>query len=68
MKGLTMAETQQNGSDGHGHHKAIACDGSADDAKAGALGHPKVYLELDSSGSVTCPYCSKVLTADDAEN
>ena len=33
------------------HH--VACDG-------GAMGHPKVYLELDRhTGRTVCPYCSK---------
>lgn len=26
----------------------------------GALGHPKVYLEFDAEGKVTCPYCDKL--------
>lgn len=30
-----------------------ACDGGG-----GALGHPKVYLEL-KDGEVLCPYCSR---------
>jgi uncharacterized Zn-finger protein len=31
------------------------CDGGA-----GALGHPRVYLEIDRhTKSVTCPYCSR---------
>lgn len=34
----------------------VACDGGG-----GALGHPKVYLHIDSDGdgTVTCPYCSR---------
>ena len=32
----------------------IACDGSG-----GALGHPRVYLHLDTRGEVECPYCSR---------
>ncbi len=30
----------------------VDCDGGG-----GALGHPKVYLNLDSGGEVDCPYC-----------
>lgn len=31
----------------------VACDG-------GALGHPRVYLHIDSeNGIVICPYCSR---------
>jgi uncharacterized Zn-finger protein len=32
-----------------------ACDGGG-----GALGHPKVYLNLAPSGKAECPYCSRV--------
>jgi uncharacterized Zn-finger protein len=31
-----------------------ACDGGC-----GALGHPKVYLNLAPSGMAECPYCSR---------
>lgn len=32
----------------------VACDGGG-----GALGHPKVYLEMGESHSVDCPYCGR---------
>jgi uncharacterized Zn-finger protein len=32
-----------------------ACNGSG-----GALGHPRVFLNLAPSGRVECPYCSRV--------
>jgi uncharacterized Zn-finger protein len=32
-----------------------ACAGSG-----GALGHPRVYLNLSPNGRVECPYCSRV--------
>lgn len=32
--------------------KEVSCDGGK-----GALGHPKVYLNLGSKGSIDCPYC-----------
>ena len=32
----------------------VDCDGGG-----GALGHPKVYLNLDSGGQVDCPYCGR---------
>ena len=43
-------------------HK-VACDGVG-----GALGHPKVFLELGTNGQVDCPYCDRrfVLTAKSA--
>ena len=31
---------------------SVGCDG-------GALGHPKVYLNLDASGQIDCPYCGR---------
>lgn len=35
--------------------REVACDGGG-----GPLGHPKVYLHIDSDdGKVTCPYCSR---------
>jgi uncharacterized Zn-finger protein len=33
----------------------VACDGGG-----GALGHPKIYLNLGSEGHVECPYCSRL--------
>ena len=32
----------------------VACDGVG-----GALGHPRVYLEMGASGFVECPYCDR---------
>jgi uncharacterized Zn-finger protein len=32
-----------------------ACDGGDD-----ALGHPRVYLNLEPSGKAECPYCSRL--------
>jgi uncharacterized Zn-finger protein len=32
----------------------VACDGGP-----GALGHPKVYLNLAKDGQIDCPYCGK---------
>lgn len=34
--------------------KRVSCDGGK-----GALGHPKVYLDVSKEGFVVCPYCSK---------
>jgi uncharacterized Zn-finger protein len=33
----------------------VACDGGG-----GALGHPKVYLNLGEARRIECPYCSRV--------
>ena len=35
----------------------VACDGAA--AIAPALGHPRVYLQIDDKGYVDCGYCDK---------
>ncbi len=35
----------------------VACDGAADIAPA--LGHPRVYLQIDEKGFVDCGYCDK---------
>jgi len=32
----------------------VACDGGG-----GALGHPKVYLEMGEEDFVECPYCDR---------
>ncbi len=34
--------------------KTVACDGGG-----GALGHPKVYLDMGAAVEITCPYCSR---------
>jgi NADH dehydrogenase (ubiquinone) Fe-S protein 6 len=47
----------------------IACDGSGDGVPA-ALGHPRVWLEIDESGAVECGYCDRryVLTGGPADH
>ena len=37
----------------------VACDGGA-----GQLGHPKVFLAIDDTNQVTCPYCGKIFVLD----
>jgi len=32
----------------------VVCDGGG-----GALGHPKVYLDMGMETKIICPYCSK---------
>jgi uncharacterized Zn-finger protein len=36
------------------HEHRVACDGGG-----GALGHPRVFLELGEEGAVDCPYCGR---------
>ena len=37
----------------------IACDGTGDGLANAALGHPRVWLEIDERGYVECSYCDK---------
>ena len=41
----------------------VACNGGG-----GALGHPRVFLNLESEGAIDCPYCDRrfVLKVDAA--
>jgi len=36
----------------------VACDG-AKGIGGGALGHPRVYLEMGDEGYIDCPYCDR---------
>lgn len=38
-------------------HRRVACDGSGD--IPAALGHPRVFLEIDEAGYVDCGYCDR---------
>lgn len=35
----------------------VACDGAGDISPA--LGHPRVYMQIDEKGYVECGYCDK---------
>ena len=35
--------------------KKVSCNGGG-----GALGHPKIYLDMGKENQITCPYCSKI--------
>lgn len=41
--------------------RRIACDGGG-----GALGHPRVWLNLGEDGRTACPYCSRAFVLDPA--
>ena len=47
------------------HSHRIACDGGA-----GALGHPRVWLQIpEETGWVECPYCdARYVYGEDAES
>ncbi|MEG3124528.1 zinc-finger domain-containing protein [Sphingomonas sp. GB1N7] len=40
-------------------HKRNACDGATDIPGGAALGHPRVFLEIDETGYVDCGYCDR---------
>lgn len=37
----------------------VICDGASDTPTGAALGHPRVFLEIDESGFVECGYCDR---------
>ena len=37
----------------------VACDGGG-----GALGHPKIYLDMGKEKKIVCPYCSKLFVLE----
>ena len=37
----------------------VACDGADDIPGGAALGHPRVWLEIDEAGYVDCGYCDR---------
>ena len=37
----------------------VMCDGANDIRGGAALGHPRVWLEIDEKGFVECGYCDK---------
>ena len=39
-------------------HARVACDGSGPGVPA-ALGHPRVFLQIDEHGYVDCGYCDR---------
>lgn len=43
----------------HVKDRVVACDG-------GKLGHPRVFLNLEPSGEIECPYCSRRYILDGA--
>tara|TARA_B100000678_G_scaffold114082_1_gene95408 strand:+ start:1025 stop:1312 length:288 start_codon:yes stop_codon:yes gene_type:complete len=39
--------------------RRVACDGATDIPGGAALGHPRVWLEIDEHGYVDCGYCDR---------
>jgi uncharacterized Zn-finger protein len=40
-------------------HARVACDGATDIPGGAALGHPRVFLQIDEHGYVDCGYCDR---------
>ncbi len=40
-------------------HARVVCDGASDIPGGAALGHPRVFLEIDEHGYVDCGYCDR---------
>jgi len=43
-------------------HEVVACDGGG-----GALGHPRVFLNMEGKGRIECPYCGRRFALRSAE-
>ncbi len=41
------------------HSPRVTCDGATDIPGGAALGHPRVWLEIDEKGFVDCGYCDR---------
>jgi NADH dehydrogenase (ubiquinone) Fe-S protein 6 len=39
--------------------RRTSCDGASDIPGGAALGHPRVWLEIDEKGYVECGYCDR---------
>jgi uncharacterized Zn-finger protein len=37
----------------------VACDGASDIPGGAALGHPRVWLQIDEAGYIDCGYCDR---------
>lgn len=46
--------------------RRVACDGATEIPGGAALGHPRVFLEIDERGYVDCGYCDKRFVLDGA--
>lgn len=45
--------------------RRVACDGAGDIPGGAALGHPRVWLEIDERGYVDCGYCDRRFVLSD---
>lgn len=40
----------------------VICDGH------GAMGHPRIYLDISKLGRATCPYCNHIFVLENKHN
>ena len=48
------------------HSNRVCCDGSKDIPGGAALGHPRVWLEIDERGYADCGYCDRRFVLQDS--
>lgn len=44
--------------------KEVMCDGAVDAAGTSTLGHPRIYLHIQTDNRIDCPYCGRVFIYD----
>ncbi len=48
----------------HTAKRRVFCDGATDIRSGAALGHPRVWLQIDEKGYVECGYCDRRFVLD----
>lgn len=43
----------------HVTSRRVSCEG-----EGGAMGHPRVWLQIDARGQIDCPYCDRRFVLD----
>ena len=43
--------------------RAVVCEGDS----GSSMGHPRIYLAIDATGKVDCPYCGRRYVLEDGE-
>jgi uncharacterized Zn-finger protein len=44
--------------------KEVMCDGPVNAAGVSTLGHPRIYLYIQTDNRIDCPYCGRVFIYD----
>ena len=48
----------------HTNKRRVFCDGATDIRSGAALGHPRVWLQIDERGYAECGYCDRRFVLD----